>query len=249
MQPPWAAHRFKGFLMSASLSRRGLVLAGLAVLTASCADSEGQSRAAFVTFLKERVLQPRGLRIPRLTEDEKRRFSVYAGHYAPIRAYHDTLTRDVAPLMSNAARVLPALRRPQDWTQRRPDIAESRKLIGSARTRAGDLLAATQTIVDRLVQPDDLRAVYAEAYRKTVTDVAPLFAATLDGLDELFEAVDQAGAYIDANLGRMRLVGGMFETSDSSVLSGLQERSSAIAGAQARLFEVRRRLDSLMASG
>jgi hypothetical protein len=235
--------------MSASLSRRGLVLAGLAVLTASCTDSEGQARAALITFLKERVIQPRGLRIPRLTEDETRRFGIYASHFEPIRAFHDTLTRDVAPLMSNAARILPALRRPQDWIQRRGDVAESRKLIGFAKTRAGDLVAATDTTVRHLVQPDDLKAVYAEAYRKTVTDVAPLFVATLDGLDDLFQAVDQAGAYIDANMGRMRLVGGMFETADSSVLSGLQERSSAIAGAQARLFEVRRRLDSLMASG
>jgi hypothetical protein len=235
--------------MSATLSRRGLVLAGLAVLTASCADSEGQARAAFIGFLKERVIQPRGLRIPRLSGEETRRFGNYAPHYEPIRAFHDTLTRDIAPLMSNAARVLPALRRPQDWIARRPDVAEGRRLIASAKTRTGELVAATQAAVGQLVQPDDLKAAYAEAYRKTVLDVAPLFSATLDGLDDLFEAVDQAGAYIDANMGRMRLVGGMFETADSSVLSGLQERSSAIAGAQARLFEVRRRLDSLMASG
>jgi hypothetical protein len=235
--------------MNATLSRRGLVLAGLAALTASCGDSEGQARAAFIAFLKERLIEPRGLRIPQLTEAETRRFGIYARHYDPIREFHDTLTRDVAPLMSNAARILPALRRPQDWVARRSDVAESRKLIGDAKTRARDLAASTDTTVSHLVQPADLKAVYADAYRKTVTEIAPLFVATLDGLDDLFEAVDQAAAYIDANKGRMRLVGGMFETADTSVLSGLQERSAAIAGAQARLFQVRGRLDSLMARG
>lgn len=235
--------------MNATLSRRGLVLGGLALLAASCADSEGQGRAAFIAFLKERLIEPRGLRIPQLTEAETRRFGIYARHYDPIREFHDTLTREVAPLMSSAARILPALRRPQDWVAKRSDVAESRKLIGQARTRASDLFAATNTTVSHLAQPDDLKAVYQDAYRKTVTEVAPLFIATLDGLDDLFDSVDQAAAYIDANRGRMRLVGGMFETAETSVLTGLQERSAAIAGAQARLFQVRGRLDSLMARG
>lgn len=235
--------------MNARLSRRGLVLGGLILFAASCADSEGRSRAAFIAFLRERLIQPRGLRVPQLTDTETRRFGVYARHYDPIRAFHDTLTRDVAPLMSNAARVLPALRRPQDWVAKRSDVAESRKLIGHARARAGDLLAATDATVSHLAQPDDLKAVYQAAYRRTVTEVAPLFIATLDGLDDLFDTVDQAAAYIDANMSRMRLVGGMFETADTSLLAGLQERSAAIAGAQARLFQVRGRLDSLMARG
>lgn len=235
--------------MNATLTRRGLVLAGLALFAASCADSEGQSRAAFIAFLQERLIQPRGLRIPRLTEAETRRFGIYARHYDPIRGFHDTLTRDVAPLMNNAARALPALRRPQDWVARRGDVAEGRKLIGNARTRASTLFAATNTTVGHLVQPEDLKVVYADAYRRTVTEVAPLFIATLDGLDDVLASVDHAAAYIDANKGRMQLVGGVFETTDTLVLTGLQERSAAIAEAQARLFQVRGRLDSVMARG
>jgi hypothetical protein len=234
--------------MTASLSRRGFSLSAVALLLTACGDSEGAARTAFISFLKERVIAPRGLRIPRLSDEETRRFGPYAGHYAVIRNFHDTLTRDVTPLTSNAARVLPALRRPQDWTARRGDVAESRKLIGFAKTRSQDLIAQTQEAAGRLSLPPDLKPVFDDAFRKTVTEVAPVFLAFVDGLDDLMFAIDAAGAYIDGNLTRMRLVNGMFETSDATVLSGLQERSSAIAGAQARLFQVRQKLDALMGS-
>lgn len=232
--------------MTMTLTRRHFSLGGLALILASCGDGEPAARAAFIVFLQERVVQQRGLRVPRLTEEEKRRFGPYAGHYAPIRDFHDTLTRDVAPLTGNAARILPALRRPHDWIAHRAEVTESRRLMGLARTAAQELFARTAQAVAGLVQPEDLKPVYAAAYAKAVGHVMPVFTAFLDGLDDLFSAVDQAGAYIDGNLGRMRVVGGLFETGDSAILAGLQERSSAIAGAQARLFEVRRRLDSLI---
>lgn len=232
--------------MTLTLTRRHFSLGGLALLLASCGGGETAARAAFIAFLQERVVQPRHLSVPRLSEEEKRRFGPYAGHYAPIRDFHDTLARDVAPLTSSAARILPALRRPHDWIAHRAEVTESRRLMGLARTAAQDLFTRTTQAVAGLSQPEDLKPVYAAAYAKAVGHVMPAFTAFLDGLDDLFSAVDQAGAYIDGNLGRMRVVGGLFETGDASILAGLQERSSAIAGAQSRLFEVRRRLDSLI---
>jgi hypothetical protein len=149
------------------LSRRSIIqvlAASAAVPLAACGGpDEPAARRAFIAFLETRVLTPQGLRVPRPSEEELQSFGPYARHWEPLQAYHATLERDLAPLVSNAARILPALRTPSDWAAQVGAIAESRKRLGLAREGLVGLEHKTAGAVTWLRQPDDLKAVYGRA--------------------------------------------------------------------------------------
>lgn len=240
--------------MSAPLLSRRSVFLGLAApaalpLAACGGPDETTARRAFIAFLETRVLAPRGLRVPRLSDDELTAFGPYGKHWEPLQAYHATLDRDLAPLLSNAARILPALRSPSDWAGQAGGIAESRKLLHFAREGLLGLEHKTAGAVTWLRQPNDLRAVYGRAHARLVVEVTPVFRGGIEGLDGLLAAIADAGAFLGENRGQFRVSGVTYVTSDATLRARLDAHSAAVAAAQERMMALRTPLSALLGRG
>ncbi len=238
---------------TALLSRRSVVMAlaaSAAVPLGACGGpDEPTARRAFIAFLETSVLAPRGLRVPRPSEEELRSFGRYAAHWEPLRAYHATLDKDLAPLVSNAARILPALRSPSDWAMQAGEIAESRKLLGLAREGLVGLEHKTAGAITWLRQPEDLKAVYGPAHTLLVLEVTPVFRGGIDGLDGLLGAIADAGAFLGENRGQFRVRDVTYVTADPALQARLDAHTAAVEAARERLTALRTPLSTLLGRG
>ena len=107
-----------------ALFRPFLLLAlALPLVLAACGSKEPEQRAAFTQFLQTRIVDKPGVRVPKLTEEEKKSFGDYAAQYAVITDFNAAMDASVKPmgnLMQKGAVRHRAPRRHQD----RPDRAQ-----------------------------------------------------------------------------------------------------------------------------
>lgn len=157
-----------------SLFRPFLLLAlALPLVLAACGSKEPEQRAAFTQFLQTRIVDKPGVRVPKLTEKEKKSFGDYASHYAMISDFNAAMDASVKPMGNLMQKG--AVRSLNDVIARRDDI----KTVQAALKDMGEALGNEQAKADaaraQLKQPDDLKAVYDKAYAKTVTVPADTF--------------------------------------------------------------------------
>ena len=151
-----------------SLFRPFLVLAAaLPLMLAACGNQEPEQRAAFTQFLQTRIVDKPGVRVPQVTDEEKKSFGDYAAHYAVITDFNSGMDASVKPLPGIMQKG--AVRSLNDIVTRRDDI----KAVQASLNEMGEALLAQRAKADtahaQLKQPDDLKAVYDKAYEKTVS--------------------------------------------------------------------------------
>lgn len=194
----------------------------LAVL-AACTDTEKVQREAFITFLQTRLINVTGLRIPKLTEQEKSAFGPYTAQYELIENFHDALNTEVGQRMDGIMRQI-SFHSVQDILQNRAQIEQAR----AAMIDLGSAIAEEQTTADmaltRFNQPGDVKAVYDKAYDKAVTQpsntlkqIIPIVTGTLDTALSIYNYVDQHKDQIVIN-------GSTMEANDVEVVQQLNER-------------------------
>ena len=67
------------------------LFAGLALLGLSACSNEAGERKAFIEFLQTRIVDQPGLRVPKLTDEEQKSLGRYAGQYAVIGDFNDSM--------------------------------------------------------------------------------------------------------------------------------------------------------------
>ena len=104
-----------------SLFRPFLVLvAALPLVLAACGNKEPEQRAAFTQFLQTRIVDKPGVRVPTLTDEEKKSFGDYAAHYAVITDFNSGMDASVKPLSGIMQKG--AVRSLNDIVARRDDL-------------------------------------------------------------------------------------------------------------------------------
>ena len=226
------------------MRQANLTLVWIAIATlflAGCGSSEGQQRAAFVTFLQTRILDKPGIHVPKLTDEERSRLGAYAEDYAIIADFNKAMDESVSPKMTAAVRA-GSIRSIGDAVNERPRLEAARTGInemGSALTQA---LTQADAAHARLDQPAELKAVYDKAYDRLVTQPAAAFKDIVPVVNTVLgEAID-LGKYIDEHRASVRVSGPLIETSDPAVqsainqkLQSLQAKQQAVQAAQARM--------------
>lgn len=230
------------------LTRRGFTLAGIAVLAlsaAACGDNEPEQRKTFITFLQTRILDKRGVHVPSLTDEEKSSIGPYYDHYMVIgdfnREMNKVLSGPYKIAQTNAPRTM------QELVARRSDV----KAMAEAMVRAGEdarkLLAEADAKRNALKQSDDLKPIYAAAYKRDVMDPAGAFLATIpvavDGLNKSLQLAD----YLDAHSATVKINGANIQTADKKTNAEINQLLNAMNTQNQKLNEARRALQAATA--
>lgn len=231
-----------------TLFRPFLLLAlALPLVLAACGSKEPEQRAAFTQFLQTRIVDKPGVRVPKLTEEEKKSFGDYAAQYAVITDFNaamDASVKTMGSLMQKGA-----VRSLNDVIARRDDI----KTVQTALKDMGEALTKEQAKADaaraQLKQPDDLKVVYDKAYAKTVTVPADTFREVLPQISGTLDSSLKLAEYVEAHKAQIDLSGPMPKVQDPTVLAELNKLLQDLTAQAQKVQQAQTRLQAVMLGG
>ncbi|OAE53373.1 hypothetical protein A7J71_27860 [Achromobacter insolitus] len=227
-----------------SLFRPFLILAAaLPLVLAACGNKEPEQRAAFTQFLQTRIVDKPGVRVPQLTEEEKKSFGDYAAQYAVITDFNAGMDASVKPLAGIMQKG--SMRSLNDIVARRDDL----KAVQASLNDMGAALKEQQAKADaaraQLKQPEDLKAVYDKAYEKTVSLPADTFRDVLPQLNATFDSSLKIADYVAAHAAQIDISGPIVKVQDPAVqaelnklLQDLNAQAKNVQQAQTRMQAV-----------
>lgn len=225
---------------------RPFVLLALALPLAltACGNKEPEQRAAFTQFLQTRIVDKPGVRVPQLTEEEKKSFGDYAAQYAVITDFNAGMDASVKPMGNLMQKG--AVRSLNDVVARRDDL----KTVQTALKDMGEALAKEQAKADaaraQLKQPDDLKAVYDKAYAKTVTVPADTFREVLPQISGTLDSSLKLAEYVEAHKTQIDLTGPTPRVQDPAVLAELNKLLQELTAQAQKVQQAQTRLQAVM---
>lgn len=227
-----------------SLFRPFLVLiAALPLVLAACGDKEPEQRAAFTEFLQTRIVDKPGVRVPKLTDEEKKSFGDYAAQYAVITDFNAGMDASVKPLSGIMQKG--AMRSLNDIVSRRDDLKTVQAALNDMNTALKEQQAKADAARAALKQPEDLKVVYDKAYEKTVSLPADTFRDVLPQLNATFESSLKIADYVEAHKAQIEIAGPIVKVKDAAVqaelnqlLQDLNVQAKNVQQAQTRLQAV-----------
>lgn len=231
-----------------TLFRPFLLLAlALPLVLAACGNKEPEQRAAFMQFLQTRIVDKPGVRVPQLTDEEKKSFGDYAAQYAVITDFNAGMDASVKPMGSLMQKG--AVRSLNDVIARRDDI----KTVQTALKDMGEALTKEQGKADaahaQLKQPDDLKAVYDKAYDKTVTVPANTFREVLPQISGTLDSSLKVAEYVEAHKTQIDLSGPAPRVQDPTVLAELNKLLQELSSQAQKVQQAQTRLQAVMLGG
>lgn len=205
-----------------SLFRPFLVLvAALPLMLAACGDKEPEQRAAFTQFLQTRIVDKPGVRVPKLTEEEKKSFGDYAAHYAIITDFNAGMDASVKPLSGILQKG--QVRSVNDIVTRREDLKSVRGGLNDMNAALKEHRAKADAAHAQLKQPEDLKAVYDKAYEKTITLPADTFGDVLPQINATYDVTLKIADYVEANKSKIEISGNSVTVTDPAVQAELNK--------------------------
>ncbi|HWL27324.1 MAG TPA: DUF3053 domain-containing protein [Burkholderiaceae bacterium] len=219
------------------------LIAALPLVLAACGDKEPEQRAAFTQFLQTRIVDKPGVRVPKLTDEEKKSFGDYAAQYAVITDFNAGMDASVKPLSGIMQKG--AMRSLNDIVSRRDDLKTVQTALNDMNTSLKEQQAKADAARAQLKQPEDLKAVYDKAYEKTVSLPADTFRDVLPQLNATFDSSLKIADYVEAHKSQIEISGPIVKVKDPAVqdelnklLQDLNTQAKQVQQAQTRLQAV-----------
>ncbi|CAI2519891.1 DUF3053 domain-containing protein [Serratia liquefaciens] len=170
------------------------VLALLVVMQlTACGDKEPEQRKAFIDYIQNTVMRS-GAKIPTLSEDQKQKFGNYAGDYAILVGFSQQLSKSLDASLTPALDQINQIRTAQDYMSKRDTLQQSVGALNLLGQQIQSAKSQADTARAALKQPDDLKAVYNQAYDKIVTGPAnalmPVIPTTASFVQDLVQVGD-----------------------------------------------------------
>lgn len=208
--------------MNVSFRPHWLLAAVLPLVLAACGDSEPDQRAAFKQFLQTRILDKPGVRVPKPSAEETKAFGDYASHYSVITDFNSKMDASVKPLSELARKI--SVRSLNDVVEHRADYKAAQTGFDEMGQNLKQYKAEADTAHGQLKQPEDLKAVYDQAYDRTVSKPADTFLALLPQIDTAMASIEDVGNYIEAHKDQIDIKGAQITVQDPKVLEALNAR-------------------------
>lgn len=205
----------------------GLLLAAALLGLGGCGDREPEQRAAFITFLNEKVLPRRGVSLPDLSAEDKKAVGDYAKHYELLADFQ----RDLSSGAGKNARELLRLATFEDIAA----VARAEKSLRKAAKEAAQLRELVLALEmktgkgrDKLSLPEDLAPVYNAVYDKVVTLPAKTSATVFDAVHDVFAAIIGLLEFIDSHSREMEIEGRNINLKNIALRDDLNAKMAAV---------------------
>lgn len=229
--------------MNVSFRPHWLLTLTLPLVLIACGSSEPDQRATFKQFLQTRIVDKPGVHVPHPTADESKAFGEYAAQYTVITDFTSEMDAGVKPLDGLVQKM--AIHSLNDVMTHRDDL----KTVQSALSDMGQQLKQSQAKADsahaQLKQPEDLKAVYDQAYDRVVSVPATTFLEVLPQVNSTLDSIKKLGDYVDAHKAQIVVNGSQIQVQDPKVLAelntqlqGLNSQAKIAQQAQSRLQSV-----------
>lgn len=228
-------------------SFRGLLLA-VSVLTAGlagCGDQEADQRKAFVSFLQTRIIDKTGLRVPRLTDQERAAFGPYAADYGVIVDFHQAMNDSVSPKLT-AAMSQGAVTSVGDLVSKRDALEAAKATLGQMSAALGDATAKADAAHRTLQRPAEVKTVYDAAYERLVTTPAATFKAIQPVADKTISDAIDLGRFIEQHRKEITIDGGLLQISDPATLEAVNARLRTLQNNQQAMSQAQAAMQKLV---
>ncbi|MCL2717120.1 MAG: DUF3053 family protein, partial [Alphaproteobacteria bacterium] len=167
--------------------------------------TEPEQRMAFLSFLQDRIINPRITAVPVMTDRERHELGPYAAHYDAMFNFNQAMTAataEVAYAMRAQGRFSNAQKMRDNWPELAPARAQLRRFNDTYTAECKKL----EDLRARLNLPDEVKNVYDMAYAKLVTNRTKGLDVLLPALDELFQETENVGRFLTDNRARVKVI-------------------------------------------
>ncbi len=172
------------------------ILLLLAAQLTACGDKEPDQRKSFIQYLQTTVL-PGGERLPTLSDDQKKQFGPYTNDYQVLLTFTQQYTQSVNSSLLPVLDLISQIRVPQDYLTRRMDVQQSAGALNLLAPQIAQLKKQADDARAALKQPNDLKAVYDQAYTKLVTQPVQKVAPVIAEASTLSSTLAQVGNFLN----------------------------------------------------
>ncbi|WP_413739297.1 DUF3053 domain-containing protein [Sodalis sp. RH21] len=172
------------------------VLFFLAVQLTACGDKEPDQRKAFIQFLQTTIL-PGGERLPTLSEDQKQKFGTYVSDYQILLTFTQQYTQAINASLTPVLDQINQIRVPQDYLSHRVELQQSAGALNLLGPQIDRLKKQADDARAALKQPEDLKAVYEQAYTKLVIQPTQKVTPVISSAGTLSETLIQVGNFLN----------------------------------------------------
>jgi len=209
-----------------------LWMISLVALLAGC-SRELQERQVFINFLQKEVI-PRNSDLLIPTKVMRKKLGIYVTHYDVIVEYNKAVLEKVLRPLEKLQREYQGAMKPEaNVEERRNAIIKYRGALHSIEATLDKELATTESEVEKLNQPDELKEVYTQAVEKHVRIPAKALKAMIPATIKMMDKNLDLLEYITANKGKVEIKDGMIQVDrnkdkDQSVLTRLNDMQAEI---------------------
>lgn len=220
-----------------------VVLIGLSL--SACFDTEPKEREAFKTFLQTRIIDKPGVRVPILTAEEGKALGRYKEHYEVIARFHSQMNDQVSKPFQDAMKI-GAINNVSDMMKNKANLLNIRETTRQLRATLDTAQAAAEAEKNKLVQPDDLKSIYAQAFERDVTRPAETVRAIFPSIDGIFDASLKVVAFLEDNQGKWALSGSTIEFNDPQLVPEFNKLATELASKSREAVESQRKMHALI---
>lgn len=210
-----------------------------------CGDSEPTERKAFIEFLQTRIISKTGMRVPKLTDQEKGSLGRYAAQYEVLENYHAGLNKNIVPLLKDVGPVL-GLRSIETLIEKRAAFKAFQTKVDEVSEKVQMQLEKVKADYAALQQPDDLKPIYEAAYNRLVTTPSAILNKFLPTIKEALQKYENLANFLDENKAHVKLSGITAEIDNQQLLDQFNAQMKDIQATSAKLTSVQNEMRKMI---
>jgi hypothetical protein len=233
---------------SMSITRRfALTMAAfaLAATLAACGGGEAEQAKTFQEFLQTRILDQKGIRMPKPTDEQRASFGRFAADYDVIVKFNDTLSdamQSKLPEIMRRGNIVSI----SQLADRRADLAAAREALAEVNKTMEAALADANAARAKLNQPEPLKGVYDQAFERLVANPAATVPGVWRALDNALSLSHDMAAFLDTNRAKFEFNGPIAQTRDAKLLAEFNKHAEAMRGAAPSINEAQQAMRKLI---